>query len=112
MHRVKAQLVLAVLAGGAAAAPVSRAQSNDDDRRRSKLAAIAEHDETVMVPMRDGIRLATDIYRPRDRDGKLPTVFWRTPYNFHRLRGTQLETALAFVERGYAFVAYLSMRQI
>ena len=78
--------------------------SDDDEERRGKLKAISVHDETVMVPMRDGVRLATDVYRPKDPEGKFPTVFWRTPYNFHRLRGMQLKMALAFVERGYAFV--------
>ena len=39
----------------------------------------------VMIPMRDGVRLATDIYRPA-RDGvpvdePLPVVFERTPYD-------------------------------
>ena len=38
----------------------------------------------VMVPMRDGVRLATDIYRPA-RDGKAlqgghPVILERTPY--------------------------------
>src|SRR5947207_1616828 len=39
----------------------------------------------VMVPMRDGIRLATDVYRPRADGGaateKLPTILIRTPYD-------------------------------
>ena len=39
----------------------------------------------VMVPMRDGVRLATDIYYPA-RDGKrlegrFPAILERTPYN-------------------------------
>src|SRR5579871_6791285 len=38
----------------------------------------------VMVTMRDGVRLATDVYRPA-KDGKpveekLPTILIRTPY--------------------------------
>ena len=33
-----------------------------------------------MMPMRDGIRLATDIYRPIT-DEKVPIIFSRTPYN-------------------------------
>ena len=35
----------------------------------------------VMVPMRDGVRLATDLYRPKDITGPLPTILMRTPYN-------------------------------
>lgn len=36
--------------------------------------------ETQMVPMRDGINLATDIYMPGNNDKKLPTILMRTPY--------------------------------
>ena len=41
--------------------------------------------ENVMVPTRDGIRMATDIYRPA-RDGRpladrRPVLLHRTPYN-------------------------------
>src|SRR3989442_404829 len=39
----------------------------------------------VMVPMRDGVRLTTDVYRPRPDSGaattKLPTILIRTPYD-------------------------------
>ncbi len=38
-------------------------------------------ERAVMVPMRDGVRLATDIYRPKDVTGALPTILVRTPYN-------------------------------
>ena len=47
-----------------------------------KLDSIAVIDQKVMMPMRDGIRLATDIYRPKG-EGKYPIVFSRTPYNFN-----------------------------
>jgi len=36
--------------------------------------------ETFMVPMRDGVRLATDVYRP-DNDLPHPVILYRTPYN-------------------------------
>ncbi|MEO5815101.1 MAG: CocE/NonD family hydrolase [Gemmatimonadaceae bacterium] len=38
-------------------------------------------ERAVMVPMRDGVRLATDIYRPKDVTGAVPTILIRTPYN-------------------------------
>ncbi len=79
-------------------------ESDLDDERRGKLKAISEHEETVMVPMRDGVRLATDVYRPKDAAEPLATVFWRTPYNFHQMGGTRLMMALESVERGYTFV--------
>ena len=36
-----------------------------------------------MIPMKDGVRLATDIYRPKNAAGKVPIVFVKTPYNFN-----------------------------
>jgi len=39
----------------------------------------------MMIPMRDGIRLATDLYRPASHGealpGPFPVVLIRTPYN-------------------------------
>jgi uncharacterized protein len=35
----------------------------------------------VMVPMRDGIHLSTDLYRPEGLSGRLPVILVRTPYN-------------------------------
>ncbi len=73
-----------------------------------KLEAIAIIDQKVMMPMRDGVRLATDIYRPKG-DDQVPIVFSRTPYNFNtwvdgQLRTRALEAAYEAVERGYAYV--------
>ncbi|MEW6202475.1 MAG: CocE/NonD family hydrolase [bacterium] len=36
--------------------------------------------KSVMVPMRDGINLATDIFFPENKKGKLPVILVRTPY--------------------------------
>lgn len=45
----------------------------------------------VMIPMRDGVRLATDLYRPLTGSGPWPVVLIRTPYDKtrdnERLRG-------------------------
>ncbi|HEU0173968.1 MAG TPA: CocE/NonD family hydrolase [Blastocatellia bacterium] len=42
--------------------------------------AVTEHKE-VLVPMRDGARLATDLYFPSSPSNNLPVVLDRTPYN-------------------------------
>ena len=55
--------------------------------------------ETVLVPMRDGIRLATDVYRPPV--SRAPAIALRTPYG----RATQKATFLALACAGYAVVA-------
>jgi len=82
------------------------AQQQDDVYKR--LQEIAIIDQKVMMPMRDGVRLATDIYRPKG-DAKVPIVFSRTPYNFNtwgdgEMRLRSLTSALEAVERGYAYV--------
>ena len=43
-----------------------------------ELQALAVIDRKVMIPMRDGVRLATDIYRPKNAAAHVPTVFVRT----------------------------------
>jgi len=73
-----------------------------------KLEEIAVVDQKVMMPMRDGVRLATDIYRPKT-GGPVPIIFSRTPYNFNTWQNGKestrtLETAYRMVEKGYAYV--------
>ena len=34
---------------------------------------------SVFVPMRDGVRLSTDLYFPEGAEGKLPVILVRTP---------------------------------
>ncbi|HEY4320388.1 MAG TPA: CocE/NonD family hydrolase [Gemmatimonadales bacterium] len=57
----------------------------------------------VMVPMRDGVKLATDIYRPKDLTGPLPTILVRTPYN-KSARPNGDGNGLYFAAHGYAVV--------
>jgi uncharacterized protein len=56
-------------------------------------------ENNVLVPMRDGVRLAADIYRPA-ADGKYPVLLSRTPYN----KNGQAEFAKFLVQNGYAVV--------
>jgi hypothetical protein len=37
----------------------------------------------VMIPMRDGVKLHTEIYTPKHQEGPLPFIFERTPYGLH-----------------------------
>lgn len=53
---------------------------------REPLASGSVARTTVMVSMRDGVRLATDIYLPTATSGPLPVLLERTPY------GRNLET--------------------
>lgn len=73
-----------------------------------QLKEIAIVDQKVMMPMRDGVRLATDIYRPKG-DDRVPIVFSRTPYNFNTYGNGEMNTrgmqsALEWVKKGYAYV--------
>jgi uncharacterized protein len=82
--------------------------NNNNSDILKKLEAIAVVDQKVMMPMRDGIRLATDIYRPKT-DKKVPIIFSRTPYNFNTWNNGErqtrgLEQALEVVKKGYAYV--------
>jgi putative CocE/NonD family hydrolase len=74
-----------------------------------ELQEIAVIDRKVMVPMRDGKKMAADIYRPKDSSKKYPIIFSRTPYNFNfwdvRLGAPRdMTTILEAVKRGYAYV--------
>jgi uncharacterized protein len=79
------------------------------DSIEKELESIAVIERKVMVPMRDGKRMATDIYRPKDASKKYPIIFVRTPYNFNfwdvRSGAPRDMTAeLDAVKRGYAYV--------
>jgi putative CocE/NonD family hydrolase len=73
-----------------------------------KLRKIALIEQKVMMPMRDGVRLVTDIYRPRTNK-PVPIIFSKTPYNFNswvdgKMRTATYEAAYEAVKRGYAYV--------
>jgi hypothetical protein len=59
--------------------------------------------EPAMVPMRDGIRLATDVFLPPDA-GPVPAVLVRLPYDKGGRYTFMSEIAPSFTDRGYAFV--------
>lgn len=54
----------------------------------------------IMVPMRDGVRLATDVYRP-EHGQPLPVILARTPYDRKGAR----TMGQYYAGRGYVFVA-------
>ena len=62
----------------------------------------------VSIPVRDGVKLFTSIYEPKDKSKKYPILLNRTPYalnpygegNFH----TTLGPNLSFPKEGYIFV--------
>lgn len=58
-------------------------------------------EKNVMVPMRDGVKLATDIYLPAVNAEKLPVILTRLPYN----KDGAKSFGEYFASQGYAFVA-------
>lgn len=62
-------------------------------------------EKDVMVPMRDGVKLATDIYRPakgsKPVEGRFPVVLFRTPYG---KSGMGASVSKAYVPLGYVVV--------
>ncbi len=54
--------------------------------------------DEVLLPMRDGVKLATDIYLP-DAEGRFPLILARTPY---KKEMSELQ-ARYYARRGYAF---------
>ena len=73
-----------------------------------QLDELAIIDQKIMMPMRDGVRLATDIYRPKT-DKQVPIIFSRTPYNFNTWRDGEksdrtARAALQAIQNGYAYV--------
>jgi uncharacterized protein len=91
---------------GAGLAPDQAARRWATEKELQSLAVV---ERKVMMPMRDGVRLATDIYRPKDTTARLPTIWVRTPYNFNYwdVRNgvpSDMTNALTAVKRGYAYV--------
>ena len=55
-----------------------------------------------MIPMRDNIRLSTDLYVPKNKEGKLPVILIRTPYNKNVFRNKEKKhIAHFFSSQGY-----------
>ena len=108
-------IVASIVAITGAAAFAQRGATMTDEQRERRWAAekelqtLAVVERKFMMPMRDGVRLATDIYRPKNAAGKVPIVFVKTPYNFNYwdVRNgvpSDMTAALTAIKRGYAYV--------
>ncbi|MCB2089954.1 MAG: CocE/NonD family hydrolase [Alphaproteobacteria bacterium] len=75
-----------------------------EDALKKILADIATVETKVLVPMRDGVGLSTDIYRPKNSNGPVPTIFVRTPYNMNKPGLRTLRNIVEAVSRGYAYI--------
>lgn len=75
-------------------------KAESDDPLLSRPQYSIKVDRNVRVSMRDGTRLATDLYRP-DAEGKFPVILSRTPYDRRMLE----PQAQYYARRGYVFAA-------
>ena len=57
-----------------------------------------------MIPMRDGVKLYTRIFTPKNQSGPLPFVFRRTPYGIDGADGSFVRYYKALADEGYIFV--------
>jgi uncharacterized protein len=78
--------------------------SMSDAALRAEIARLGVSETKTLVKMRDGIGLATDIYRPREANTKAPVIFVRTPYNMNTLGGSDLRMTVEALRRGYAVI--------
>ena len=74
-----------------------------DEALKAELATYADGQLAVLVPMRDGVGLSTNIYTPKGK-GPFPVILWKTPYSEHDIKGGTLRYAIMAVKRGYVFV--------
>jgi putative CocE/NonD family hydrolase len=83
---------------------------NPDNENGQRFATILEHysKKEIMIPMRDGVKLFTQVYAPVDVSQKYPIMLRRTPYSIppygENLYRNSLGPSWAFVEQGYIFV--------
>jgi putative CocE/NonD family hydrolase len=88
---------------GGARGPVAHAQGPAAANRPAEFEVVVERD--VRIPMRDGIRLAADLYRParggKAADGRFPALLTRTPYDKNGSKGE----GQYYAARGYVVVA-------
>src|SRR5437879_9243193 len=94
---------------GQQGAPLTTEQKEQRWQTEKELETAAIIERKVMMPMADGVRLATDIYRPKNATGKVPIIWVRTPYNFNFWDiqngvPADMTAALTAVKRGYAYV--------
>ncbi len=73
-------------------------------------AVMAQEDDPYqkseeMIPMRDGVRLHTRIFRPKNQQGDLPILFTRTPYGIGSAERAFTTYVKTLMDDGYIYVA-------
>jgi len=112
-HRGRAAAVLAgmaIVSGAAPGAETARPQAAHADlasvltKEERTIPGLRRVDRTVMVPMRDGVRLATDILYPTKGEERMPAILLRTPYPFAMEKSWLAKYFPRFLQEGYVVV--------
>ncbi len=96
-RRILAALVLAC------AAPVAFAQARPAAAERPAAPSLPANASEQFAPMRDGVRLAANVFLPAGR-GPFPVIVTRTPYIKDNERYLSRESWGRYVDAGFAFV--------
>jgi putative CocE/NonD family hydrolase len=104
-------LVSGLLALAVCAQPRTAAQPTAPPQAADRAAYIRQNytKHEVMIPMRDGVRLFTSIYVPKDRSRTYPILLLRTPYSvapygIDNYRASLGPASEKFMRDGYIFV--------
>ncbi|MEH6790832.1 CocE/NonD family hydrolase [Parasphingorhabdus sp.] len=87
--RLVATVAAALALSFASLAPLLAASAAAPATEQAAPATFASEDyagEDVMIPMRDGVRLHAQIWRPAPSDAELPIIMMRSPYGFSKER--------------------------
>ncbi len=98
-HRVLLTFV-AVICASASIAPAAPGRSQMDGGHSRTAMYSVRSEKGVQVPMRDGVRLSTDLYFPDGAAGALPTILVHTPYSKEVPARNRVDVE-AFVGQGY-----------
>jgi len=99
-HKIRLVVVILLLAGGVMVSDLLfRVMKPVDGAPVQSQPAEIRIDRHLATPMRDGVRLYGDLYRPR-AEGKYPVIIVRTPYGVQR-DGVH-EPMIKFAQHGYA----------
>ena len=119
MQRYGGLLLIGAILGSSMVGSVQRVAAQQAERNpalianrneiEQELESAATVERKVMIRMRDGKRMAADIYRPKDETKKYATIFLRTPYDFNYWdialgAPRDMNVELEAVKRGYAYV--------
>jgi len=88
------------------AAFIHERQINAKDRE-AHVRALYEKSE-YYIPMRDGVKLYTQVYAPKDQTQKYPILLFRTPYSISYYGPQDFRNVLGpnalYADEGYIFV--------